>query len=114
MSDSTLPLAGKSMSEPETQHRPGRLNASWQALLGLALLGLVASCDEHDHGDYCFQCGPPGPQTEVSFGVVSADFNKKALPMSSRSARTSRHRRRMRPISRRTCRLRPVSSRLRH
>jgi FG-GAP-like repeat/FG-GAP repeat len=76
MRDSTLPLAGKSMSEPESQHRTGRLNTSWQALLGLALLGLVASCDDHDHGDYCFQCGPPGPQTEVSLGVVSADFNK--------------------------------------
>jgi hypothetical protein len=76
MHGSTLPLAGISMSKPETQQHPGRRIASRRPLLGLAVLGLVASCDDHDHGDYCFQCGPPGPQTEVSLGVVSADFNK--------------------------------------
>jgi hypothetical protein len=41
---------------------------------------LLASCGGHDHDDYCFQCGPVGPQTEVSLGVVSADFNKDGIP----------------------------------
>jgi hypothetical protein len=41
---------------------------------------LFASCGGHDHDDYCFQCGPVGPQTEVSLGVVSADFNKDGIP----------------------------------
>jgi len=76
MHDSTLPLAVTSKSKLATQHRSGHRITSWQGLMAVVLPGLLASCGGYDHGDYCFQCGPPGPQTEVSLGVASADFNK--------------------------------------
>ena len=53
---------------------------SWRGLVALVLPGLLASCGGWDHDDNCFNCGPPQQQTEISLGVVSADFNKDGFP----------------------------------
>jgi len=69
---STLPL---SMPHEPVPRLGGTLLSFARALLACALPALLAACGDHDHGDYCFQCGPV-PQNELSLGVVSADFNK--------------------------------------
>jgi hypothetical protein len=75
MRDSTLPLAVPSTPKLPTV-RPLRAGlTSWRALLAVALPALLVNCGGYDHGDYCFQCGPGGTPTEISLGVVSADFN---------------------------------------
>ena len=73
---STLPLAVPSMPKQPTQRPLGRSFRSWRTLLAVGLPALLASCGGYDHGDNCFQCGPGVQQSELSLGVVSADFNK--------------------------------------
>jgi len=72
---STLPLAVP--STPKLPILPSRRAGlrSWRALLAVALPAVLVNCGGYDHGDYCFQCGPGGAPTEISLGVVSADFN---------------------------------------
>jgi hypothetical protein len=61
---------------PSVRTQPSRRAlAAWQSLLGIALPVLITSCGGYDDG-HCYQCGPVGPATEVSYGVVSADFNR--------------------------------------
>jgi hypothetical protein len=48
-----------------------------RTLLGIAALGLLASCNNYDNGSYvCYGCGPP---TEITWGVVGADLNNDGL-----------------------------------
>jgi len=80
MPHSTLPLAGLSMPKQLLQHPPGNQLSSWRVLAAVALPGLLASCGGWDHDDNCFNCGPPQQQTEISLGVVTADFNNGGFP----------------------------------
>jgi hypothetical protein len=77
---STLPLAVSSMPKQSLQHSPGNGLSSWRVLAAIALPGLLASCGGWDHDDNCFNCGPPQQQTEISLGVVTADFNNGGFP----------------------------------
>src|ERR1700683_764800 len=45
---------------------------TWRALLALALLPVLASCNDHGD-DYCYYCGVP--PAEISQGVVTGNFN---------------------------------------
>jgi len=72
MQHSTLPLAVQSLPTQSMQRPAGSWLNSLRPLLAAALPALLASCGGDDH---CFLCGPVLPTTEVSRGVVSADFN---------------------------------------
>jgi hypothetical protein len=75
MQYSTLLLAVPSVPKQPMQRPPARGLNSWRPFLTVALLALLASCGGEDHRNDCFLCGPVVPQTEISRGVVSADFN---------------------------------------
>jgi hypothetical protein len=76
MQRSTLPLAVSSTPTQPLQPPPGHGPNLVLGLVAIGLAGLLASCGGWDHDDNCFNCGPPQQQTEISLGVVSADFNK--------------------------------------
>jgi hypothetical protein len=59
-------------SAPAIERRRPLLRARWwRALLGLAIVPALASCDD-DYPRDCYPCAPP---FEISLGVVAGDFN---------------------------------------
>jgi len=58
---------------PPTGRPLARRVPSWRALVGMALLPIMASCDNGNYYYGCYNCGVP--PTEISQGVVTGDFN---------------------------------------
>src|ERR1700692_1889556 len=73
---STLFLTVSSSSKPSQQRAVfARSVTPLRALLAVASTAWLAGCGGYDNQDNCYQCGVGQNLTEVSFGVVSGDFN---------------------------------------
>jgi hypothetical protein len=61
-------------SNPIDMKPRGQLLRNRRVVLGMALCAVLASCDRgYGHHGFCYSCGSTA--TEISTGVVSADFN---------------------------------------